>query len=285
MAHNPESIRLLRQIGDLSDREIDLADAALALATFEHPEADLRPYRQHLDHMVHQVRSIGPIIEVEERLAALRKVIVYQNHYQGVTLREEAEAVTNLMDVIDKKMGAPLALGILYLHIAHALGWAMTGLDLSGHFLLRLSGPDGQVVLDPFRSGQMCQIEEATDVIMDDDGMWAPSDDSETRPMDLNSEVLHPLSSREVLLRLQHVVKSRYLANKQTDAAISTLQAMILFAPRRQDLWKELGYLQADRGQLRAAIEALEVVRDLAADPLPIQQTDVLLRELRWRLN
>jgi regulator of sirC expression with transglutaminase-like and TPR domain len=107
----------------------------------------------------------------------------------------------------------------------------------------------------------------------------------ESRVIDIASEILRPLDKREVLLRLQHHVKRRQLAQDRVDAAITTLQGMILFAPRRDELWKELGYLQAERGHIRAAITALEVVRDLSEDPAPLQQTDGIIRELRWRLN
>lgn len=279
-----EALRILRRAGELADDALNLGEAALGLAAMDKQDSQIEPYRLHLASLVQQIQAAGPAKRLEDQLTLLRRIMVVQNKYQGEDNHSDDPRATNMMDVIDRRRGSPVALGILYLHVANELGWAMTGLDLSGHFLLRLSAQDGQVVIDPFRAGQTCQIEDAGSFLYDEDGDIL-DDTEQPTILDLSSELLRPLSRREILLRLQHSVKRRLLSQDRLEPAISTLQSMILFAPRNQDLWRELGYLQAERGHLRAAITALEVVRDLVADPVPLQQTDVMLRELRWRLN
>lgn len=286
MNFQQESLRILRRTGEMEPSAISLGDAALALASLEKQGADIASYRQHLAVLVEQMRSGGAATTLDTQLQRLRHVLVVQNKYQGDDNHNEDPRSTNLMDTIDRRRGSPVMLGLLYLHIATAMGWAMTGLDLSGHFLLRLSARDGQVVIDPFRAGQTCQLEATGDYLVDEeDVLFEDGREPPSTLLDLSSELLRPLDRREILLRLQHAVKRRLLSQDRVEAAIASLQGMILFAPRHQDLWKELGYLQAERGHLRAAITALEVVKDLASDPLPAQQTDVMLRELRWRLN
>ena len=282
-----EALRILRRTGETADGSLNLGEAALALAALEKQGTRIEPYREHLAALVAQAKAAGEAKKLDDQLNVLRRTLVVQNKYQGEDGYADDARTSNLMDVIDRKRGSPVALGLIYLHLAAEMGWAMTGLDLSGHFLLRLSAQDGQVILDPFRAGQTCQIEEAGEYYFEDEDIRDLLEDEKEKPtlLDLSSELLHPLSRRDILLRLQHSVKRRYLSQDRVDSAISTLQSMILFAPRHQDLWKELGYLQAERGHIRAAITALEVVRDLVADPAPLQQNDVLLRELRWRLN
>lgn len=289
MTHNPEALHILRQAGDKKDDALNFGETALALSAFEKAGVELAPYRKHLEMLAEEVREEGAIQHAEGQIEALRRVLVIKHKYQGDDDYEEDPRSNSLIDLIDRKRGSPLALGVLYIHVARTLGWAMTGLDLCGHFLLRLSAQDGSIILDPFRSGQTCQIEEASDLLFEDEEEDAELDlmesITETTPLDLTSDVLKPLSARALLLRLQHAVKKRLIDQNRVDTAITTLQGMILFAPRCQDLWKELGYLQAERGHLRAAINALEVVKDLVSDPAPQKQTDVVLRELRWRLN
>ncbi|MDD2326017.1 MAG: tetratricopeptide repeat protein [Alphaproteobacteria bacterium] len=284
MNNQQEALRVLRRAGESRDDAVNLGDAALALALLDtKKDADLTPYRARLASLVDQLKAQGDAKKLDDQLTILRRVLVIHNKFQGDDNHNDDARANNLMDVLDRKAGSPVALGLLYLHLASEMGWAMTGLDLSGHFLLRLSAQDGQVIIDPFRAGQTCQIEEVGDYLLDDDELL--EEQERPTPLDLSSELLHPLSKRDVLLRLQHAVKRQHLSQDRVEAAIATLQSMILFAPRHQDLWRELGYLQAERGHLRAAITALEVVRDLVVDPAPLQQTDVLLRELRWRLN
>lgn len=285
MNHQQEALRILRRAGEMRDNDLSLGECALALAALEKQGAKIEPYREHLAALVSQAKSAGVAKKLEDQLNILRRVLVVQNKYQGDDNHSEDGRATNVMDVIDRRQGSPVALGLIYLHLANELGWAMTGLDLSGHFLLRLSAQDGQVVIDPFRAGQTCQIEDAGTLFVDEDGDIIDDGSDDRELLDLSSELLHPLSRRDILLRLQHAVKRRFLSQDRAELAISALQGMILFAPRHQDLWRELGYLQAERGHLRAAINALEVVKDLVVDPAPTQQTDVMLRELRWRLN
>ena len=286
MTTQHDSLRILRRAGEQRDDDLALGACALALAALEKQDVALDPYRQHLASLVEQAKAAGPAKKLDDQLNILRRILVVQNKYQGDDNHIDDARTTNIMDVIDRRRGSPLALGIIYLHLANEMGWAMTGLDLSGHFLLRLSAQDGQVVIDPYRAGQTCQIEDAGSCFFDEEGDDFMDDETEERALlDLSSELLRPLSRRDMLLRLQHAVKRRHLAQDKVEPAISTLQSMILFAPRHQDLWKELGYLQAERGHIRAAITALEVVKDLVVDPVPSQQTDVMLRELRWRLN
>lgn len=287
MNHQKESLQILRRAGEKSDNTLNIGETALALAALEKPETKIESYRQHLDMLREQLSAEGPVQRLDDQLRLLRRVLVVQNKYQGEEGHQDDSRASNIMDVIDRRRGSPVALGVLYLHVADMMGWAMTGLDLAGHFLLRLSARDGSVVIDPFRAGQTCQIEEVDSSLLDEEEEDLAFVESfeESKVLDLSSELLRPLSKREVLLRLQHQVKRRHLAQDKTEASITTLQGMILFAPRRDELWRELGYLQAERGHIRAAITALEVVRDLADGPAPLQQTDGMIRELRWRLN
>ena len=286
MSTQQEALRILRRAGETQNDKVNLGEAALALAALDKKDCAIEPYRQHLASLVEDVRAEDPAPRLDDQLRAIRRVLVVQHKYQGDENHKDEGRASNLMDVIDRRSGSPVALGILYLHIAGALGWAMTGLDLTGHFLLRLSAPDGQAVIDPFRAGQLCQIIEADEDYFDEeDALYDDLPDADPRVLDLSAELMRPLSAREVLLRIQHDIKRRLLSQDRVDAAITTLQSMILFAPRHEELWRELSNLQAERGYIRAAITALEVVRDLSAEPMPLQQADGLLRELRWRLN
>ena len=52
-----EAKDLLRHIGTQPDEDIDLAEAALALAALDHPDVSLQRYRDHLSLLATQVIS------------------------------------------------------------------------------------------------------------------------------------------------------------------------------------------------------------------------------------
>jgi len=275
MSLSSEAIRILRAAGEQPDDGIDLAECALALASLENPKAGLTPYRNHLTTLVEQVRGEGPAQKLDDRLCLLRRVLVVQNKYRGDDDAYDDLRNANLMHVIDRRRGLPIVLGIIYLHVAEKLGWPMTGLNFPGHFFVRLSAVNGRAILDPFRAGQTCKPEDLRALL--------PADSIEA--MERLPEYYTPVSKRDVLLRLQNNVKRRQLGMDRVEDAINTLQAMILFAPRRHELWRELGYMQAERGNLRSAITALEVVCDLAGETDQTRQSEQIITQLRRQLN
>jgi regulator of sirC expression with transglutaminase-like and TPR domain len=270
-----EAIRVLRAAGEMPDDGFDLADVALALAALDNPNVDTAPYRDHLANLIEQVKAEGVTQNLDDRLRLLRRVLVVQNKYRGDDDIYEDLRNANLMHVIDRRRGLPIALGIIYLYVAEKVGWPMAGLNFPGHFLVRLSASNGRAILDPFRAGQTCKPEDLRAIL--------PADSIEA--IERLPEYYTPVGKREVLLRLQNNIKRRQLGMDRIEAAINTLQSMILLAPRRHDLWRELGYMQADRGNLRSAITALEVVCDLAGDVEQTHQSGQILTQLRRQLN
>lgn len=275
MTAHAEAIRILRNAGEQSDDSLDLAETALALASLDNPGKDMVPYRQHLRDLVDDVRNEGPALKLDDRLRFLRRVLVVQNKYRGEDAAADDLQATNLMHVIDRRVGSQIALGIIYLHVADKLDWPMVALGFPGHFLVRLSASDGRAILDPFRSGQTCSPEDLRSI--------APPDGLDA--MERLPDYYTPLSRRDILLRLLQNIKRRQLGMDQTDAAVNTLQSMILIAPRRHELWRELGYMQAERGNLRSAITALEIVCDLSGEASQTQQAELMVRQLRRQLN
>lgn len=89
--------------------------------------------------MVDQIRLEGPANRLDDRLRILRRVLVVQHKYHGDDEQLNDVRNANLIHVIDRRRGLPVALGIIYMHVAEKLGWPMEGLDFPGHFFVRLS--------------------------------------------------------------------------------------------------------------------------------------------------
>lgn len=270
-----EAIRVLRCAGELSDDGLDLAETALALAVLDYAEADLESCRQHLDELVNAVRQEGAATKLDDRLRLLRRVLVIQNKYCGVEDAHGDWSDANLAKVIERRRGSSTALGIIYLHVADRLGWPMSGLGFPTHFFVKLTASDGRAILDPSRSGQTCSSDDLRNYLLPNN----PND------IERLSDYYMPISKRDILLRLQNNIKRRQLSADHADAAVNTLQSMILIAPRRQELWRELGYMQAERGNLRSAITALEIVCDLSQATEHDRQAEVMASQLRRQLN
>lgn len=272
-----EAKDVLRRVGTQPDEDIDLAEAALALAALEQPETELDRYRDHLSLLAREVAELNPPEEdsLEARVAALQDVLVARHGYEGDTLTYDDIQNANMMRVIDRKKGLPVALGILFIQSARAQGWSIFGLNFPGHFLVRLEYAGERIIIDPFNQGQARSVMELRDLLK-----VAAGADAELTP-----EYYATVGNRDILLRLQNNLKLRFLKADRVDKAVEVLDGMLLFAPGEAALWRESGLLNAHVGNLSAAVNALETFMELGGNDLLRHQTALLIQQLKTRLN
>jgi regulator of sirC expression with transglutaminase-like and TPR domain len=253
-----------------------LAEAALALAALDRPRVDLARYRHHLELLGRDVgKAAADTSELAARIAALNDVILGKYGYRGDTLTYEDLQNANLMRVIDRRKGLPVSLGILYIHAGRAQGWDMAGLAFPGHFLVRIEDAGGRAILDPFNGGQVRTAADLRELLKAITGNEA----------ELTPEHYAPVSDREVLLRLQSNLKLRLMESKATEKALAVISAMMLFAPDHAALWREAGVLQAELGNLRAAIASLEGFLARETDEAKRHKAATVLQQIKQRLQ
>ena len=262
--------RTLELAGAAADEAIDLAETALALAALERPKVALDWYRRHLADLV-----LACAREAEAGPAALCRVIANDYGYHGDVQTYEDLQNANLMRVIDRRKGLPVALGILYLHVARAQGWAAVGLNFPGHFLIRVDAGAARVIIDPFHEGQICDAAFLRGLLKTVSG-----NDAELLP-----EHYQPVGDREILLRLQNNIKLRLLQSDQAERATDVLGTMLTIAPDHAGLWREAGLIHAHLGNVRAAVGALERVMVLANDDRILHEAARLLQQLKANLH
>ncbi|NIA72005.1 tetratricopeptide repeat protein [Pelagibius litoralis] len=269
----------LRRLGGTADAEIDIAQAALLLAALERPQVSLDRYNHHLSLLERDTAALaarqGAAEDLTARIAVLNQVLVERYSYQGDRESYEDLRNANLMRVIDRRRGLPVALGILYLHAARSQGWSIDGLNFPGHFLLRLDLAGERAIIDPFNSGRICDAAALRGLVKTLAGAEA-----ELRP-----EHTDRVGNRDVLLRLQNNIKLRLIRQERSGDALEVIETMLMFAPDRPALWKEAGILHAHLDNMRAAIMAFEHYLELAGPEPDRQSIADLLHQLRNQLN
>ncbi|SMH55909.1 SirB1 family protein [Azospirillum agricola] len=277
MTSTAEAREILRRTGDQPDDEIDLAEAALALGALEMPNSDLDGYRRHIRAIVEDMaaQDAPDGDSLDSRIERLRRVIGERHGYSGDHDTYDDLQNANLLRVIDRRRGLPVALGILYMHAARSQGWSMVGLNFPGHFLVRIDQGPARAIVDPFNDGQIRTVVDLRDLLKATAGSAA----------ELEPEHYQPVSNRDVLLRLQNNIKLRHLSAHAVPKALEVLEGMRLFAPHEPALWRETGLLEAHTGNIRDAIVALETFMALTGDEHHRMQTASLIQQLKKRLN
>jgi len=279
IACEADPVDMLRQIGAGPDDGFDLAGGALALAALDMPEADLDHYHAHLDAIARDVSAAfaraTETPPVARGIAALNAAILDKHGYCGDRTTYDDLANANLMQVIDRRKGLPVALGILYIHAARAQGWSIAGLAFPGHFLLRIDMDGVRAIVDPFNDGMRHDAGALRDLLKSTQGA-----DAELSPAHYAT-----VSDREILLRLRNNVKLRLVQLREKKRAAAVADSMLLFAPAVQTLWRDAGLLHAQAGNLDIAVETLETYLERETGETARRETAELLRQLRRGLT
>ncbi len=281
ITHAPEPRSAIEAAGSLPDLELDIATVALQLARVDAPEADWRKVAAHFSDIARKVVDAASMDgkadagDLEARRLILSETLHGHFGYQGDSETYEDMANANLIHVVERRRGLPVALGILWLHAADAAGWVAFGVDFPGHFLLALEGPRGKLILDVFAGGKVLEAQDLRALIKRVEGEKA-----ELRP-----GVLRPMTRREVLLRLQNNIKLRRLRGGDVKAALSATEDMLRLAPDHAALWREAGLMNQRLERIGAALGCLDRFLELVPEGEAAARVRALAGELRQRLN
>jgi regulator of sirC expression with transglutaminase-like and TPR domain len=269
----------LRRLGEAGDGPHDLAPAALMLAALDRPDKSLEPFRAHLAELIEGASAECQFARNAESAGrALSSIIAGHHAYEGERENYDDPQNADMMAVMERRRGLPVALGILYIHAARASGLGAWGLVSPGHFLLKVNVKGSEALIDPFNGGALVEREHLRApgfgaLALETGGQGA-------------QDALSPVSDVDVLLRLQNNIKTRALKSRDIGRGIEMLKRMTLIAPRRGILWLELAHLQESVGALSAARAAYEACLKLTLPGEDISNEAALaLHALKRRLN
>jgi regulator of sirC expression with transglutaminase-like and TPR domain len=186
-----------------------------------------------------------------------------------------------LPDVLDRKLGIPITLALVYCEVARRAGVRARGVSFPGHFLVRIDArerEDAPVAVDPFFGGR----------VLDDAGLQrllhraAPS---QTFTVD---EHLAAASSRTMLVRMLINLKWIHATRGDFARALLALDRIISLTPDSAPALRERGLLAARLGAVEAARADLSRLLELvpqAPDANSIRQRLEELRGKRSVLN
>lgn len=262
------------EIGLLDDEDIDLLSAALELAALDHPERDPQTYLDHLDQwterlMAHSHEAVDPVGQA----LALAQLLATEEGLAGDVAQYDAPENANMMDVLDRRRGLPVALSIIYAGLAWRLGWEADILNVPGHVLARIGTADGGVLIDPFAGGRILQGEDVRILLST---MGSPADPDTD---------FAALSHRATLVRLLSNQASRAAASGNVPRALALYERMTALAPGFSALWWERARLEQMQGLRRQARASLAAMAETTRDPRLLARVRAALDALARTIN
>jgi regulator of sirC expression with transglutaminase-like and TPR domain len=251
--------------------EIDLAGAALLIAAEEYPQLAPEPYLQRLDELAERARDrlwdeTAPIVMVQE----VSRVLFEEEEFRGNRMEYYDPRNSFLNDVMDRRMGIPITLSIIYLEVGWRLGIPLHGVNFPGHFLVRYAGEAVQLLVDSFQSGMVRFDDELQDLL---DHVYGGSER-------MQPDFLRVADRRDMLVRLLGNLKGNYLNRRDDVRALSAIERILLVRPESADDERDRGIVLTRLGRHGEAAAALQRYLELVPDAPDTARVQLLLDQL-----
>lgn len=252
---------------------VPLDEAALAIAEEEYPRLETEEYLVRLDRLAERVRSKAPGGRSATLLHALRKVLFEEEGYRGNEADYGDPRNSFLNEVIDRRLGLPITLALLYLEVGRRAGLELHGVGFPGHFLAKYVAPSGaEVFVDAFHGGEMLSAEECVARYR-----------ARTGGRDLDRRYLSAVAPRQILARMLHNLKRTYLERRDDVRAWWVLDRILLLTPGQLEAVRDRGLVCARLGGAKAAEQDLEAYLSRSGTATDAAEVRRVLAGLRGR--
>ncbi|HEX7665593.1 MAG TPA: tetratricopeptide repeat protein [Polyangiaceae bacterium] len=256
-----------------SDDDIDVALGAALIARDVYPEVDVTTLLGRLDDLAAPLAAAAfadrPAHGQADGLAH------YMYDTCGFTGNEADyyDPKNSLLpDVLDRRLGIPISLALVYCELAKRAGISAQGVAFPGHFLVRIDAKDEEPLLvDPFFGGRALDdaaLKKILARVTGDDRPILPS-------------YLEPAGKRGWLVRMLVNLRAIYLSRNDLARAMLAVDRLICLTPDAAEPLRERGLLSMRLGAHEAARADLERFLELEPNASDANAIRARLRELQ----
>lgn len=234
-----------------SDTDFPLLEAAAAIAQDEEPTLDIQAVLATCDAlMVRLKRRLKRDAEPIQQLTALNQFFYQELGFSGNANNFYAPENSYLNEVFRTRRGIPISIAVIWLELARGLGLQADGVSFPGHFLVKVTLPEGLVVLDPL-TGQSLGLERLSEQLLPFRNRTEDGEDADT-PLGL---YLQPATPRDILTRMLRNLKEIFSSQTDWPRLKCVLDRLIVLNP-------DALYERRDRGLACIEMGLNEQARD-----------------------
>ncbi|GAB4543031.1 MAG: SirB1 family protein [Pleurocapsa sp.] len=232
-----------------AEENINLGKASLFYAQAQYLYLDIQKYLDTLDFYASDIRT-----QLPTGFYPLKVIQVINNYlFEKLKFRGNEQDYYNpsnsfLNEVIDRKIGIPITLSVIYLEVAQRLNFPMVGIGMPGHFLIRPEFEDVGIYVDTFNQGEILFEQDCQEKL---NRLYQ-------QPVKLEPRFLAPVGKRQILARMLTNLKHIYLHYRNFDAALATINGILILFPDNANEFRDRGLLFYQLNRWQEAIPDLE---------------------------
>lgn len=273
--------RTFDAIAALEDDRIDVARGAALIARDAYAGLDVDALLARFDDLAAPLVARGiAALPPAEQAAAIAHRLYEELGFRGNESDYYDPRNSLLVDVLDRKLGIPITLALVYVEVAQRAGVRARGVGFPGHFLVRIDAPESDappLMVDPFFGGK----------VLDRTALERLLRRAAGAAQVLSDEHLAPASGRAILVRMLVNLKWIYTTRGDLARAHLALDRMVTLTPssaaalrERGTLAAKLGAVEAARADLARALELQPEASDASAIRARIEELGRATRPL-----
>lgn len=261
------------------DDSLPLTETALSLAQDAYPDVDLQGTLAEIDELVLRLkRRLPDDADLREKVSTLNRFFFRELGFSSNLNDYYDPDNSHLNIVLKRRRGIPISLAVLYLEMGEQIGVPVKGVSFPGHFLMRVSLPEGDVMLDP-TTGQSLSEAQMVDMLEPYITRSGESIGSALRVL------LQPATRREIVARMLRNLKAVYLQTERWQRLLAVQQRLVILLPENIEEVRDRGFAYARLDYLRPALEDLERYLGDRPDADDATVVESQLHELRQRTH
>lgn len=265
---------------EIEDERIDLLRAALAFGRIEYPHLDTERYVRRVEELARRVsEGIHNIDEPADCIAGLNRVLFQEEMFRGNTVNYYDARNSFLNDVLDRRLGIPITLALLYMEVGARAGFPLFGVGMPGHFLVKHYDVSGSsILIDAFNGGAVVTEEDCRRKI---NSIYAGQ-------IALEPHFLLTVTRRQMLTRMLNNLRTIYLSQRDFRRGVQVVDLILAIYPRSPEDVKQRAALRYNLGDNRGALTDFEEYVKMApeaSDAEEVRQTALALRRQMAMMN
>src|SRR5207245_4551202 len=241
------------------EADCGLARGALEIARIAYPALEPAPYLNKLDELAEGARArMAGGLPPEAVARAVGDHLFRTCGFRGNAEDYHDPRNSLLNDVLDRRTGIPISLSVVFIEVTRRLGLPVEGVGFPGHFLVRVVGHRGPLLLDPFFGGRPVGDAELVERLR------ALHGGRELR--ELPREALRTASTPDILARMLRNLLRVYLSRDDPPHALATVDLLLVLVPDSPDDLRTRGCLYEHLDCVPAAAADFRRFLDLVPD-------------------
>ncbi|MEC5216553.1 regulator of sirC expression with transglutaminase-like and TPR domain [Actimicrobium sp. GrIS 1.19] len=260
---------------------IPLFEAAVALAQDVEPQLDLSAVQADVDTLAARLRRRLPADTAQVQKLRMLNHYFYRELGFGSNLNNYYDPENSYLHrVLKTRHGIPISLALIYIEIAQQIGLEVKGISFPGHFLMKMSAPSGEIILDPVNGSSLSreELEERLEPFVE-----------QIRKAGIPlADYLQPAPPRDILVRMLRNLKTLFIERERWQRLLGVQERLLILLPGDLAERRDRGLAYANLDCPKTALQDIEAYlaqRPDAADAEVLRQRLPRLRDANRRLN